>query len=1213
MPSRLKDYLLLMTVGLCLSTSAPAAPTASKAFTLLSRSMIGNMEVQLDNSQQQWVNNKRELILGTSAPDYPPFDLTVSGCDYEGFTADYAGILGQTTGLPVKVQRYASRGDAIQALEKGEVDLLGSANGFEARNADIVLSTPYAVDQPVLVTREGETRSLSDGLAGLRLSMVYHYLPLEEVKALYPKAIITAYPSYQNAINAVAFGQADVFLGDTISTHYMINKGYLNNIRMANFGKHEAHGFSFAVHKDNPQLLEIINAILKAIPANERENIAKRWSAGSDILLTDQKLQLTHREERWLAQHPVVRVVVNEAYAPLTFFDSDANFRGVTADLLELIRLRTGLRFEIHRSRNDDEMIEQVSSHRADLIAALLPSTQRETELNFSRPYLQNSVVLLTRKAAGSPTTLIQLSGKRLAIAQGNPLVNYLRRDFPGIHLIETPDAFSAVEMLAEGQAEGAVNSLVIANYFISSRIFENTLQISTTIGTQQAAFSLATRHDDNELNSILDKALLSITPEELGIINSRWRGYSSVSQTWRNYHRVFYQIVIGVGVLLLISVTWNAYMRRQIRQRQAAELALNDQLEFMRSLVNGTPHPIYVRDRQGLLQSCNDSYLETFGVKREDVMGKNVTQDSMNNTCEARAYQADYQRVVAEGRPLILDRPLHIGDRMLTIYHWILPYRDSTGEVQGVIGGWIDISDRRQLFDDLRAAKERADEASRAKSTFLATMSHEIRTPMNAIIGMLELTLKRIDHNHCDRPGIEVAYHSAKELLELIGDILDIARIESGRLSLSPERVNLSETVISVVRIFDGLARQKNLVLLLDFDPGNPPCDVLLDPMRFKQVLSNLVSNAIKFTEQGQVRIVVELHPTDDADRVLLQLQVQDSGMGISEQDQQRLFEPFAQADHSEQSARGGAGLGLVISRNLCEMMGGSLQLSSQSGVGTQVQVSLHLATLPPRQAPETAAPQIHTTQAALNVLVVDDHPANRLLMCQQLEFLGHRFSAAPDGEAGLQAWKDGAFDLVIADCNMPLMNGYELARAIRQHEQQTRARPCTILGFTANAQLEEIQRCKHAGMDDCLFKPLSLTALSQWVEGQAPTVRDPAFSLEGLHLLTGGNPILDQRLLSELLNSNRLDRQELQALAPSQGRQSFIDVAHKIKGAARIVQACRLIDSCEALETACHTAFHHDEVAHCVKAMERAMHELEHALQQQIAQNDKGRTTEP
>ncbi|MGH8334964.1 MAG: transporter substrate-binding domain-containing protein, partial [Pseudomonas sp.] len=623
---RIKDYLTLMAAGLCLTASVAAAQTVSENYTLMSRSMAGHQEVQLDNAQRQWIENKRELILGTSAPDYPPFDLTLSGQDYEGFTADYAGILGKTTGLPIKVLRFSSREAAIEALESGEIDLLGTANGFEAHNADIVLSTPYAVDQPVLVTREGETRSLTDGLAGLRLSMVYHYLPQEEVKAMYPRAIITSFPSYQNAINAVAFDQADVFLGDTISTHYMINKGYLNNIRMANFGKHEAHGFSFAVHKDNPQLLGIINAILMAIPTSERDNIAKRWSAGSDMLLTDQKLQLTDNEERWLAQHPVLRVVVNEAFAPLTFFDSDDNLRGVTADLLELIRLRTGMRFDVRRSRSDDEMIEQIRDNKADLIAALLPSAQRESTLNFTRPYLQNSFVLLTRKAADSPTSLAQLQDKRLAIAQGNPLVDYLRSEFPRIRLIETPDTFSAVELLAEGKAEGAVNSLVIANYFISSQLFEHTLQISTTIGTRQAAFSLATGREAKELNAILNKALLSIAPEELGIINSRWRGYSASSQsTWRNYHRLFYQIVIGAGVLLLISVAWNAYMRRQIKQRQAAERALNDQLEFMRSLVNGTPHPLYVRDRQGLLQSCNDSYLEAFCARREDVIGKGV------------------------------------------------------------------------------------------------------------------------------------------------------------------------------------------------------------------------------------------------------------------------------------------------------------------------------------------------------------------------------------------------------------------------------------------------------------------------------------------------------------------------------------------------------------------------------------------------------------
>jgi two-component system sensor histidine kinase EvgS len=1213
MPRRLKDYLILMTAGLCLSTALFAAQ-GSERYTLLSRSTAGHVEVQLDQSQRQWVDNRTELLLGTSAPDYPPFDLTISGRDYEGFTADYAGILGKVTGLPIKVQRFASRGAAIEALEKGEVDLLGTANGFEAHNAEIVLSTPYAVDQPVLVTREGETRSLTDGLAGLRLSMVYHYLPLEEVKALYPKAIITSYPSYQNAINAVAFDQADVFLGDTISTHYMINKGYLNNIRMANFGKHEAHGFSFAVRKNNPELLGIINTMLMAIPTSERENIAKRWSAGSDILLTDHKLELSYSEERWLAQHPVVRVVANEALAPLTFFDNDGNFRGVAADLLELIRLRTGLRFDIQRSRNDSEMIQRINDNQADLIAALLPSAHRDTLLNFSRPYLQNSYVLLTRKGTDSPTNLAQLEGKRLAIAQGNPLMDYLRNEFPQIHLIETPDTFSAVEMLAEGRAEGTVNSLVIANYFISSRLFEHTLQISTTIGTEQAAFSLATGRDAKELNDILNKALLSIAPEELGIINSRWRGYSASTQnTWRNYQRLFYQIVIGASVLLLISVAWNAYMRRQINQRKTAERALNDQFEFMRSLVNGTPHPIYVRDRQGLLQSCNDSYLLAFGTQREDVIGKNCIQGVLSNAFEAREYHADYQRVVAEGKPLILDRPLHIGSRRLTIYHWILPYRDSSGEVQGIIGGWVDISERRQLLDDLRCAKERADEANRAKSTFLATMSHEIRTPMNAVIGMLELTLKRIEQDHPDRPAIDVAYHSAKDLLELIGDILDIARIESGHLSLSPQRANLWETVASVVRIFDGLARQKNLDLVLEFNPVDPAFDVLLDPLRFKQVLSNLVSNAIKFTEQGQIRIIVTLNPGADLEQVHMLLQVQDSGIGISERDQQRLFEPFAQADSAGPSARRGTGLGLVISRSLCERMGGSLQLSSQPGVGTQVEMSLQLPTLPPETGVKMAEAQIPAITAPLNVLVVDDHAANRLLMCQQLEFLGHRFSTAADGQAGFEVWKSGTYDLVIADCNMPVMNGYELAKAIRRQEQQTQQPPCTVLGFTANAQPEEILRCKQAGMDDCLFKPLTLTALSQWVEGIEPTALGPAFSLEGFELMTGGNPVLNRRLLTELLNSNHLDRQELLALSGSTNRQLFLDIAHKIKGAARIVQASRLIDSCEMLEAACRDEFQPDKVAECCKTMERALLELDQALLKQIAQNDESRMIEP
>ena len=1195
----------LLAISACTWQAAMAEVDQPGQYALLSRSGPVRINITLTPEQTEWLNDKHELILGTSAPDYPPFDMTASGRDYEGLTADYAGLLSNTLDIPIRVERFANREDAVRALTEGRIDLLGSANGYEAGAQGVVLSHPYAIDQPVLVTREDESRPLNTGLANLRLSMVYHYLPLDEVRTTYPKATTHTYVSYQHALNAVAFDQADVFLGDTISTHYMINQGYLQNVKMANFGKHEPVGFSFALRSDNKMLLGMVNATLSAVSSATRERIFQRWSAGSGVLLSDRKLQLSKREERWLGEHPVVRVVVNENAAPLTFFDSSGNFRGIAADLLELIRLRTGLRFEVQRTTGISDMIHRIDNNNADVIAAISPSAERDATLAISRPYLENSYVLVTRKGSDQPTSLEQLQGKRVALTRGSTVINLLRQRFPTIQLVETESTSTSTSLLAQGQVDGTITALINANFSMAS---EPDLIIRSTVGAEPSNFSMATAKGAQELSSILDKALLSITPEELGVINSRWRGYSAGGDSyWRNHQRLIVQIILGTAALLLLSLAWNAWMRRQIKQREAAERALNDQLAFMRAMVNGTPHPIYVRDRQGLLQTCNESYLEALEAKAEAVLGKPVPSGGKGGKRQARKIHADYEMVMKQGTPLIGDRPLLLKDRQLTIYHWILPYRDSLGEVQGIIGGWIDISERRQLFDELRAAKERADEANRAKSTFLATMSHEIRTPMNAVIGMLELTLKRADQGHLDRPAIEVAYNSAKDLLELIGDILDIARIESGRLSLAPERVNLREVIESVVRVFDGLARQKTLSLLLEFKPDLDDTEVLIDPLRFKQVLSNLVSNAIKFTEHGQVKIKVEVLPTPLPQQVEMKLVVEDTGIGISRDDQLRLFEPFAQADNSGQLARSGAGLGLVICRSLCAMMGGELSLSSVPMVGTQVHVNLKMTRLQQVLAVDELKPEAPVTAPVLNVLVVDDHPANRLLMCQQLGYLGHQFTAAHNGSTGFQAWRQEHFDLVIADCNMPIMNGYELSRSIREYEQREQLTPCVVLGFTANAQPEEKLRCAQAGMNDCLFKPISLTALERQLARISPRPASLILDLGNFEALTGGDPQMSRRLLEELLSSSRRDRQELLALMDAQAsRQDVIEQAHKIKGAARIVQACALASQCEALEQACARGDDRPQIEAGVKALEKLMLELERMLQVQLHRLD-------
>ncbi len=484
----------------------------------------------------------------------------------------------------------------------------------------------------------------------------------------------------------------------------------------------------------------------------------------------------------------------------------------------------------------------------------------------------------------------------------------------------------------------------------------------------------------------------------------------------------------------------------------------------------------------------------------------------------------------------------------------------------------------------------------------------------MFAVIGMLELALKRADQGQLDRSSVEVAYSSAKDLLELIGDILDIARIESGKLTLSPERANLRALVESVVRVFDGLARQKSLSLLLELDSGLNT-DVLIDPLRFKQILSNLTSNAIKFTEKGQIRIALHTEPCSEPDQLLVHVRIEDSGIGISEADQRRLFQPFAQADDNGQQPRTGAGLGLVICRSLCEMMGGNLQLSSQPGQGTHVHMTFNVLTLQPLATSTAQQESVRQATSALRILVVDDHPANSLLLCQQLEFLGHRCVVAEQGAQGLNLWRQDHFDLVVTDCNMPVMNGYDLTRAIRGDEAHRQQERCIIWGFTANAQPEERQRCREAGMDDCLFKPIGLASLSDRLDNlpvqpshapemarSEPTQAVAALNMSSVSALTGDRPEMVRRLLEQLLRSCKEDRQALMMLAPEQP-EALSQMAHKIKGAALIIRADPVIDCCKALEAACARSATPDVIGERQRAIESAMMELEGAICEQLS----------
>ncbi len=1198
---------MLFLLGSLLTGSVVLAEPES--LRLLGRSSVNDYRVNLSEYDWSWLRSKGYLVLGTSAPDYAPFAITSNGTDFEGLTPDYAQLLAELLHIRIDVRRYPSRSEVIEAVKRGEVDLLGTANDYEVADAGLVMSRAYAEDQPTLVSRIGDSQTLAPDLAGKRVAMLYHYLPLDAVQAFYPKATFQLFPSTLSAIGAVAFGAADVYLGDSISANYLINKNYLNNVQLADFSRMEVSNFSFAVARGNPQLLGIVNAALAVIPVSERMTILRRWSAGGASMPGLHTLNFSVREQRWLDKHPRLRVAVDENFLPLSFYNEKGEFSGIAAQVLAKVALRAGLKFDLQRGRSVPELIDRVTRDQADLLISLTPSPEREGSLRFTRPYLNTPFVLVSRIGAGSPGALDDMSGKRLAVIRGNPVRDLLVEQYPQIRLVDADNAEQVMAMVANGQADAAVNLLITASYMIS-RQYRDRLRVTSTVGTNPAHLAFATARGSLELFSILDKALLSITPEEMDALTNRWRSEVVVDDNyWLRNRTAIIQGFMIAALLLLVALVWIAYLRLLMRKRKQAEIALNDQLEFMRVLIDGTPHPIYVRDRQGRLMICNTAYLNVFGVERTAVIGRTVLDGALRDVPEARDYHNDYMQVMADGLPRVQDRQLTPrGDEVLTIYHWILPYRGSDGEVNGMIGGWVDVSERQSLLQALREAKDSADAANCAKTTFLATMSHEIRTPMNAVIGMLELAMKKADQGVLDRFAIEVASGAARGLLELIGDILDIARIESGRLSLALERANLRDLVISVVRVFEGLARQKQLQLLLDIDHGANR-DVLIDPLRFKQIVSNLLSNAIKFTAQGEVRLSVRIKPDAHDEQLGVVLRVEDSGCGISVLDQQRLFSPFSQASNNAQSVHGGSGLGLVISRTLCEMMGGQLQLSSQPGLGTQIEVRLDLPSL----AREDKAPQVEREALAqsqvLNILVIDDYPANRLLLSQQLTYLGHRVKDAEDGAQGLRAWRIQHFDVVITDCNRPVMNGFELTRAIRHEEHARGITPGLILGFTANAQPEERTRCLEAGMDACLFKPISLEDMrARLASVTSNTVPVPTeeerlepsdeIDLTRLEQLTRGDSASIKSLLGDLASSNEDDMSRLLQLFTRHDLPGLADLAHRVKGGARIIKAQWLIQCCENLEEACNGP-DSAQLTEAVDQLQQAMERLEQRLQ--------------
>lgn len=1104
---------------------------------------------RLSSQQRAWLSQQQEISVGIVGPLTPPFELLTSKKNFEGMGADLLSIFSLMAGVNIKLNLYENESKALSAIKDNRVQMLGINSILPKLEQKKLLSGMFSNElipssRVYLAGRRGG--QLAD-IESATMAYELESFDINMLRELYPKATLIGYETASLAFDSVLLGHADYFIGSRSVGRYL-NGGRFGNLAALKVLDVKNKPLSFFVGESNKHLLDILNVFIDVLKEHRvYGTLDLRWRGGmgSELLVpSDYLVSAVYND----LKERKLRVGLIKNNLPFSFLNNNGQWQGMIISMLDYISLQTGLTFVEVAYDRFDEAERGLLNNEVDIISSLASHVPNGVYL--TSLYYNADDVLVEVAADNLPKHGDSLYA---AVSSNREEINnsLLSRDV-GNKFIYFDTDFDVLRQLESGLINKAVVSLYSAEYYrkLSSRSYSIIKKINND--SIERVFSV--RNDDVSLLKIIDASLALSLPSHLSNIAYQWRyGPKPEMGIYAQYGHIIKPLMVVVIPCLLIYFYYSYRLARALKYRKKAEVKLLSQLDMMQQFIDGIPHPVVLLGSNLCIKFRNRSFNKAFGITVDaDV----IFLDSLISEEDCDGVLKTINSAFCFDNVLTRETSIKILDKSKDIQDWFIPYDDVNDDSRGVFWGWFDVTWRNDAYTTAIHAKAEAEQANQAKSEFISTISHEIRTPLNIINGFLEIFSSSQSISMSEREELNYMRSASQNLLELVGDVLDVTKIESGLLTIENEAVDIYTLLRNSADMFYLMASKKGVKIFEEYQLDSSSW-FILDPLRVRQVFYNVLSNAVKFTDAGMIKILVRF--VDGT----LHVRVTDTGIGISEEKLGCLFKPFIQA-HTDKSYTG-SGLGLNISKRLCELMGGGISMSSVRGEGTIVEFYLPCA----RVAPSKKIGKIrdvtpHEKCGVTNIVIVDDHPINLILLDKQLKSLGYSVIKAETARNVIDILKFQSVDAVLTDCQMPDIDGFELAQMIRHAEEQGELpRRHVIIGLTASGLEQDRSKALQSGMDGCLFKPIDRSRLQKAFEPYLESIchQDTEFHVKQ-------QKTENAQLLKLVHDTSMQDLSAAYQALEEHDYERVSSLVHRIKGVYLMFKINEVVSLCEQIE---------------------------------------------